>query len=34
MLGELLGKTLLKENLHVDFIIPTPETSRVYLWYE
>ena len=32
MLGELLGKTLLKENLHIDFIIPTPETSRVYAY--
>jgi len=32
LLGELLGKTLLKKNLHVDFIIPTPETSRVYAY--
>lgn len=29
-LGELLGKILIKEKINVDFIIPTPETSRVY----
>ena len=32
LLGELMGKTILKENLKVDFIIPTPETSRVYAY--
>lgn len=31
-LGELLGKILIKENINVDFIIPTPETSRVYAY--
>ena len=31
-LGELLGKMLLKEKINVDFIIPTPETSRVYAY--
>lgn len=34
LLGELLGKILMKEkeNLNIDFIIPTPETSRVYAY--
>lgn len=32
LLGELLGKQILKDNLKVDFIIPTPETSRVYAY--
>jgi amidophosphoribosyltransferase len=32
LLGELMGKTILKEKLKVDFIIPTPETSRVYAY--
>ena len=31
-LGKLLGKLLIKENLQVDFIIPTPETSRIYAY--
>lgn len=32
LLGELLGNQLLKDNIKVDFIIPTPETSRVYAY--
>lgn len=32
MLGELLGMIISKENLNIDFIIPTPETSRVYAY--
>tara|TARA_B100001093_G_scaffold103293_4_gene95510 strand:+ start:1834 stop:3216 length:1383 start_codon:yes stop_codon:yes gene_type:complete len=32
LLGELLGEQILKDNLKVDFIIPTPETSRVYAY--
>lgn len=32
LLGELLGTQILKDNLKVDFIIPTPETSRVYAY--
>jgi amidophosphoribosyltransferase len=32
MLGELLGNKLLEKNLNIDFIIPTPETSRVYAY--
>ena len=31
-LGELLGKKLLFVKINVDFIIPTPETSRVYAY--
>ena len=32
MLGVLLGKIIMKDQLDVDFIIPTPETSRVYAY--
>ena len=32
MLGELLGNIVMKKNLDIDFIIPTPETSRVYAY--
>ena len=36
-LGELLGETLKndvkkKKNLNIDFIVPTPETSRIYAY--
>ena len=31
-LGELLGNIINKEKIDVDFIIPTPETSRVYAY--
>ena len=31
-LGELLGINMLKEKKNIDFIIPTPETSRVYAY--
>ncbi len=31
-LGKLLGKIILENNLDIDFIIPTPETSRVYAY--
>lgn len=30
--GRMSGEKILKENLSVDFIIPTPETSRVYAY--
>ena len=30
--GRMSGEEILKENLSVDFIIPTPETSRVYAY--
>lgn len=32
LLGQLLGKEILKKNLQIDFIIPTPETSRIYAY--
>ena len=31
-LGKLLGKMLIKQNINVDFIVPTPETSRIYAY--
>ena len=31
-LGELLGNVILKEKLDIDFIIPIPETSRLYAY--
>ena len=31
-LGKLLGKIMMKEKESIDFIIPTPETSRIYAY--
>ena len=31
-LGKLLGKIILKQKKKIDFIIPTPETSRIYAY--
>ena len=31
-LGKLLGKVMMKEKENIDFIIPTPETSRIYAY--
>ena len=32
LLGKILGKRIKDNNIDVDFIIPTPETSRVYAY--
>ena len=31
-LGKLLGQIMIKEKENIDFIIPTPETSRIYAY--
>lgn len=31
-LGKLLGRMLIKQNKNIDFIVPTPETSRIYAY--
>lgn len=32
LLGNMLGKIIKDSKIHVDFVIPTPETSRVYAY--